>query len=124
LRRLLGNSHRNQIYATKMPGPAELVCSAADGRIGGGTMLRLGNIIGLAVGGLLGYLLSFDIDTSLGQAKVPFYIGMGALFGWLSGFVFHVRQPGEPSQTSRDENTPRPGGAANPGTTPRSRSRD
>jgi hypothetical protein len=57
-------------------------------------MLRLCNVIGLAVGRLVGYLCSFDIDTSLGSAKVPFYVGMGALFGWLTGFVFHVRQPG------------------------------
>jgi hypothetical protein len=55
-------------------------------------MLRLGNIIGLVVGGLIGYLCSFDIDTSLGTAKVPFYVCMGATFGWLTGSVFHQRK--------------------------------
>ena len=53
-------------------------------------MLRRGNIIGLVVGGLIGYLCSFDIDTSLGSAKVPFYVAMGATFGWLAGSVFHM----------------------------------
>jgi hypothetical protein len=65
-------------------------------------MLRLGNVIGLAVGGLVGYLCSFDIDASLGSAKVPFYIGMGALFGWLAGFVFHNPRPGGRAAGDRD----------------------
>jgi hypothetical protein len=65
-------------------------------------MLRLGNVIGLAVGGLVGYLCSFDIDTSLGSAKVPFYIGVGALFGWMTGFVFHIRQPAGGPRGDRD----------------------
>ena len=65
-------------------------------------MLRLGNVIGLAVGGLIGYLCSFDIDTSLGSAKVPFYVGVGAVFGWMTGFVFHSPQPGGPSSPGRD----------------------
>jgi len=64
-------------------------------------MLRIGNLVGLAVGGLLGYLGSFDIDTSLGSAKVPFYVAMGATFGWLAGAIPHARRPGEP-QSDRD----------------------
>jgi len=31
-------------------------------------MLRRGHVIGLAVGGFVGYLYSFDIETSLGAA--------------------------------------------------------
>jgi hypothetical protein len=53
-------------------------------------MLRRGNIIGLVAGGVIGYLCSFDIDTSLGSAKVPFYIAMGATYGWLTGSMFHT----------------------------------
>jgi len=56
-------------------------------------MLRLANIIGLVVGGLVGLVCSLDTDTSLGSTKVPFYVGMGALFGWLTGFTFHFRPP-------------------------------
>jgi hypothetical protein len=66
-------------------------------------MFRLGGIIGLAVGALLGYLASSDIDTSLGAFKVPVYIGMGALFGWMSGMVFHMSRPREPAAVSRDQ---------------------
>lgn len=65
-------------------------------------MLRLGNVIGLAVGGLVGYLCSFDIDTSLGAAKVPVYIGIGAVFGWITGFVFHAPPAGGGSPGDRD----------------------
>jgi hypothetical protein len=65
-------------------------------------MLRLGNVVGLAVGGLIGYLCSFDIDTSLGGAKVPFYVSMGALYGWLIGFLFHMRPSGEAPAAGRD----------------------
>jgi len=65
-------------------------------------MLRLGNMIGLVVGGLVGYVCLFDIDTSLGSAKVPFYIGSSALWGWMVGFAFHPRQSGGLSAVDRD----------------------
>jgi hypothetical protein len=66
-------------------------------------MMRLGNIIGLVVGGLVGYLCSFDIDTSLGSAKIFFYVGLGAIFGWMTGFVFYLRQTGgTPAAADRD----------------------
>jgi ABC-type uncharacterized transport system permease subunit len=54
-------------------------------------MLRRAHIIGIVIGGLIGFLCSYDIDDSLGSAKVPVYIGMGALFGWLAGFVPYTR---------------------------------
>jgi hypothetical protein len=66
-------------------------------------MLRTGNIIGLVLGGLVGYLCSFDIDTSLGSAKIPFYVAVGATFGWLIGAVFHARKPDEEPVSGRGE---------------------
>jgi hypothetical protein len=66
-------------------------------------MLRPGNVIGLVVGALIGYLCSFDIDTSLGPAKVPFYVGVGAVFGWMVGLSFYPRQPAEPRPAGRDD---------------------
>lgn len=65
-------------------------------------MLRLGNIVGLVIGGLIGYLCSFDIDNSLGSIKLPFYISVGATFGWLAGSVHHWSQPGESQSSVRD----------------------
>jgi len=66
-------------------------------------MLRLGNILGVLIGGLIGYLASFDIDTSLGAAKVPFYVGSCALLGWLTGSVFHARPRDEALESGRDQ---------------------
>jgi len=60
-------------------------------------MLRMVNIVGLVVGGLIGYLCSFDIDTSLGTGKGPAYVGLGALYGWLTGFLFQLRRLTTPS---------------------------
>jgi hypothetical protein len=66
-------------------------------------MFRLGGIIGLAVGALFGYLVSSDIDTSLGAAKVPVYIGIGAVFGWMSGMVFHMPRPCKPAAVGKNQ---------------------
>jgi len=65
-------------------------------------MFRLGSIIGLVVGALLGYLASYDIDTSLGAIKVPVYIGIGAFGGWMSGLIFYMSPPGSQAVASRD----------------------
>ena len=54
-------------------------------------MFRRGHVIGIVLGGLIGFLCSYDIDDSLGSAKVPVYIGMGAFFGWIAGFVPYTR---------------------------------
>ena len=64
--------------------------------------MRPTNLIGLTIGGLIGYLCSFDIDTSLGVAKVPVYIAMVALFGWLASFSFYTRRPDDLSLVGRD----------------------
>jgi hypothetical protein len=61
-------------------------------------MLRRAHIIGIVVGGLIGFLCSYDIDDSLGSAKIPVYIGMCAFFGWLAGFVPYTR-----AQTKQEE---------------------
>ena len=63
-------------------------------------MLQLGNVIGMAVGGLVGCLCSFDSDTSLGAAKVPVYVRIGVVFGWMTGFAFHAPPP-DGSPTAR-----------------------
>jgi hypothetical protein len=60
-------------------------------------MMRRWHIIGIIVGGLIGFLCSYDIDDSLGSAKVPVYVGIGAVFGWLAGFVPYTRK-----QTSQE----------------------
>ena len=65
-------------------------------------MFRLGSIIGLAVGALLGYLASYDIDTSLGAIKVPMYMGVGAFGGWMTGMLFHMSPTGSQAVASRD----------------------
>jgi hypothetical protein len=59
-------------------------------------MMRAANLIGLTSGGLIGYLCSFDIDQSLGAAKVPIYIAMVAAFGWLASFSFSRRHEDQP----------------------------
>ena len=64
-------------------------------------MFRMGSIIGLVVGALLGYLASSDIDASLGKIKVPMYMGIGALFGLMSGMVFHMSRTGSQAVASR-----------------------
>jgi hypothetical protein len=51
------------------------------------SVFRLAPLIGLAVGALLGYLASSDLDTSLGAAKAPLYVALGAVYGGLVGMV-------------------------------------
>ena len=60
------------------------------------------NLIGLMIGGLIGYLCSFDIDTSLGAAKVPVYITIVAMFGWLASISFYRRRPDALPPVGRD----------------------
>jgi hypothetical protein len=57
-------------------------------------MLRFAPVIGLGVGAVLGYWASSDLDPSLGTAKVPLYVALGALFGGLVGML--CRQPIHP----------------------------
>jgi uncharacterized membrane protein YfcA len=64
--------------------------------------MRAANLIGLTIGGLIGYLCSFDIDTSLGAAKVPVYIAIVAIFGWLASFSFSRRRPDDPPLVGRN----------------------
>jgi hypothetical protein len=40
---------------------------------------------------VLGYRASSDLDPSLGAAKVPLYVALGALFGGCVGMI--CRQP-------------------------------